>query len=46
VVSAQRTLAQARSEDILARTQLLLDVANLAFQTGDLIQVQPPKIGP
>jgi outer membrane protein TolC len=46
VVSAQRTLAQARSEDIFARTQLLLQVANLAFRTGDLIQTQPPKIGP
>ncbi|HEV2272946.1 MAG TPA: TolC family protein [Acidobacteriaceae bacterium] len=46
VVSAQRTLAQARSEDILARTQLLLQVANLAFRTGDLIQTQPPKVGP
>jgi outer membrane protein TolC len=46
VVSAQRTLAQARSEDISARTQLLLNVATLAFQTGDLIQMQPPKIGP
>ena len=46
VVSAQRTLAQARSEDIFARTQLLLQTANLAFETGDLIQVQPPKVGP
>jgi outer membrane protein TolC len=46
VVSAQRTLAQARSEDISARTQLLLQVANLAFRTGDLIQTQPPKVGP
>jgi outer membrane protein len=46
VVSAQRTLAQARSEDIFVRTQLLLQVANLAFQTGDLIQLQPPKVGP
>jgi outer membrane protein len=46
VVSAQKTLAQARSEDILARTQLLLQVANLAFRTGDLIQAQPPKTGP
>ena len=46
VVSAQKTLAQARSEDILARTQLLLQVANLAFRTGDLIQTQPPKVGP
>jgi outer membrane protein len=46
VVSAQRTLAQARSEDISARTELLFQVANLAFRTGDLIQTQPPKIGP
>jgi outer membrane protein TolC len=46
VVSAQRTLAQARSEDIFARTQLLLQVAYLAFRTGDLIQTQPPKVGP
>jgi outer membrane protein len=40
VVSAQKALAQARSEDITARTQLLLEVTSLAFQTGDLIQVQ------
>jgi outer membrane protein len=40
VVSAQKTLAQARSEDISARTQLLLQVTNLAFRTGDLIQIQ------
>jgi outer membrane protein len=46
VVSAQKTLSQARSEDIFARTQLLLQVANLAFRTGDLIQMQPPKVGP
>jgi outer membrane protein len=46
VVSAQKTLAQARSEDVLARTQLLLQVADLAFRTGDLIQMQPPKAAP
>jgi outer membrane protein len=40
VVSAQKTLAEARSEDISARTQLLLQVTNLAFRTGDLIQTQ------
>jgi len=40
VVSAQKTLAQARSEDISARTQLLLEVTNLAFRSGDLIQAQ------
>jgi outer membrane protein len=38
VTSAQRTLAQARSTDVLARTQVLTAVANLAFQTGDAIQ--------
>jgi outer membrane protein TolC len=46
VVSAQKTLAQARSEDVFARTQLLLQVANLAFSTGDLIQTPPQKAGP
>jgi outer membrane protein TolC len=46
VISAQKTLAQARSEDVLARTQLLLQVVDLAFRTGDLIQVQPPKAAP
>jgi outer membrane protein TolC len=40
VVSAQKALAEARSEDISARTQLLLQVTNLAFRTGDLIQTQ------
>lgn len=40
VVSAQKALAQARSEDIAARTELLLQATNLAFQTGDLIQTQ------
>jgi outer membrane protein len=46
VISAQKTLAQARSEDVMARTQLLLQVANLAFRTGDLIQAQPVKATP
>jgi outer membrane protein len=46
VVSAQKVLAQARSEDISARTQLLLEATNLAFQTGDLIQVQHWSPGP
>jgi len=40
VVSAQKALAQARSEDISARAQLLLAVTGLAFQTADLIQTQ------
>lgn len=46
VVSAQKALAQARSEDVFARTQLLLQVANLSFRTGDLIEMQPSKVGP
>jgi len=39
VTAAQRTLAQARSTDVLARTQVLSAVATLAFQAGDAIQV-------
>jgi outer membrane protein len=46
VVSAQKALAQARSEDVSARTQLLLQSANLAFETGDLISTPPQKTGP
>ena len=46
VVSAQKVLAQARSEDIAARTRLLLQVTNLAFRTGDLIQIQHWSPGP
>jgi outer membrane protein len=46
VTSAQRTLAQARSTDVLARTQVLTAVANLAFQTGDAIQSTPRRARP
>ncbi len=42
VVSAQRTLADARSEDVTARTQLLTGMAALAFQTGDLLYGKTP----
>ena len=38
VTAAQRTLAQARSTDVLARTQVLVSLAELAFQTGDSLQ--------
>ena len=38
VTAAQRVLAQARSEDILARTQVLTALADLAFRAGDAIQ--------
>jgi len=37
VTAAQRTLAEARSADVLARTQALSALANLAFQTGNSI---------
>ncbi|GGG93815.1 TolC family protein [Silvibacterium dinghuense] len=43
VVQAQKALAQARSEDVSARAQVLLQVANLAFRTGDLVSVTPAK---
>jgi outer membrane protein TolC len=38
VTSAQRTLAQARSADVLARTRVLTALADLAFRTGDSVQ--------
>ncbi len=38
VTAAQRTLAQARSTDVLARTQVLTTLAVLAFRAGDSIQ--------
>ena len=38
VSAAQRTLAEARSTDVLARTQVLASLAELAFRTGDSIQ--------
>ena len=43
VISAQKALAQARSEDVFARTQLLLQSATLAFRTGDLLGTTPAK---
>jgi outer membrane protein len=42
VVSAQRTLATARTADVSARTQLLTGIAALAFQTGDLLHTKGP----
>ena len=42
VVSAQRTLADARSTDVAARTQLLTGLAALAYQTGDLLYGKTP----
>jgi outer membrane protein TolC len=39
VTAAQRTLAQARSADVLARTHVLTAFAELALRTGDSIRV-------
>jgi outer membrane protein len=41
VTAAQRTLAQARSTDVLARTQVLTALVDLAFRTGDSVQPKP-----
>jgi len=38
VTAAQRTLAQARSADVYARTQVLASFADLTFRTGDSVQ--------
>jgi outer membrane protein TolC len=43
VTAAQRALAQARSADVLARTQVLTALADLAFRTGDSIQLHATK---
>ncbi len=44
VVSAQRTLAQALSSDVSARTTLLTGLAGLAYRTGDLLQSASRKV--
>lgn len=41
VTAAQRTLAQARSTDVLARTQVLTALVDLAFRTGDSVKPNP-----
>lgn len=41
VTAAQRILAQARSADVLARTQVLTALVDLAFRTGDSVQPKP-----
>ncbi len=46
VTAAQRTLAQARSTDVLARTQVLTTLAVLAFRAGDSIQSNAVKPRP
>jgi outer membrane protein len=46
VTAAQKVLAQARSADVLARTQVLSTLADLAFRTGDAIQPNARKSRP
>jgi outer membrane protein len=46
VTAAQKVLAQARSADILARTQVLTALADLAFRCGDSIQSNARKRRP
>src|SRR6267378_917749 len=46
VTAAQRTLAQARSTDVLARTQVLTTLAALAFRAGDSIQSNATRARP
>jgi outer membrane protein TolC len=46
VTAAQRALAQARSSDVLARTQVLTNLVDLAFGTGALIQSGATKTRP
>ena len=46
VTAAQKLLAQARSADILARTEVLITLADLAFRCGDSIQSNTRKSRP
>jgi len=46
VTAAQRSLGQARSADIFARTQVLTALADLAFTTGDSIQANRKRSHP
>jgi outer membrane protein len=46
VVAAQKALAQARSSDVSARTQVMTQISNLAFRTADLLRTPAPIIGP
>jgi outer membrane protein len=46
VTAAQKVLAQARSTDVLARTQVLSALADLAFAAGDSIQANSMRSTP
>jgi outer membrane protein len=44
VTAAQRTLAQARSADVSARTQIPTSLADLAYTTGDTIRTNASRV--
>lgn len=46
VTQAQRDLARARTAEISARTELLSDIADLAFRAGNLVQTMQPRPSP
>lgn len=46
VTSAQRDLARARTAQVTARTEVLKDAADLAFQAGDQLQAAQPQATP
>jgi outer membrane protein len=46
VSAAQRALARARTSDISARVQLLFQLADLSFRTGDLARARTVRPGP
>jgi outer membrane protein TolC len=46
VTAAQKVLAAARSQDILARTQVLTALADVAFRAGDSIQAKNRSLKP
>jgi len=46
VTAAQRTLALAQSADVLARTQVLASLADLAFTTGDSVRANTTRSRP
>jgi outer membrane protein TolC len=46
VVTAQRILAEALSQDVTARTEVLIQLANLSYRTGDLLKQTQPRSTP
>lgn len=46
VVSAQRVLASAQSEDVSARAGVLISLSDLAFRTGDILKAARPRRQP